>query len=161
MVLLWTALKDKYEDNRRKRDDDKENMQQTYTFDISTRRLVSVAWQDIKVGDLVMVSSDGTFPADLLLLHTKECAEAFMSTVMLDGETSLKERTVHKTFEKYAHQLMQRQAPAVEPLEAAPMTQKKLLELGGSRTTSSSGKRGCTLHDWRPRGRVRGANGCA
>jgi len=103
MVLLWTCLKDLYEDNRRRKDDDNENQQSTWKWDFKLNELVKTNWQDILTGDVVLVPNDGTFPADLIMMQSKEGREAFMSTVMLDGETSLKERNSQKTCEKYCH----------------------------------------------------------
>lgn len=96
-VLLWTALKDLFEDRRRKRDDDTENG--TKSWRLKREKVAEgedpfefVVWRDILVGDVVLVKEDAAFPADLILLHPAGNTEAFISTVMLDGETSLKVR---------------------------------------------------------------------
>eukprot|EP00405_Crypthecodinium_cohnii_P027364 CAMPEP_0206502574 /NCGR_PEP_ID=MMETSP0324_2-20121206/54087_1 /ASSEMBLY_ACC=CAM_ASM_000836 /TAXON_ID=2866 /ORGANISM="Crypthecodinium cohnii, Strain Seligo" /LENGTH=1241 /DNA_ID=CAMNT_0053990811 /DNA_START=18 /DNA_END=3743 /DNA_ORIENTATION=+ len=92
-VLFWTALKDLYEDIRRKRDDDAENKQRCWRSSSShPDTFEEVAWSEILVGDIVLVPEDSAFPADLILLHPAGGVEAFISTVMLDGETSLKVR---------------------------------------------------------------------
>lgn len=103
-VLLWTALKDLYEDIRRKRDDDNENGQTVWRVrhELGMESPVTfetVRWSDVKVGDVVIVQEDHAFPADLLLVHAAGDEEAFISTVMLDGETSLKNRMVPGFFE--------------------------------------------------------------
>ena len=53
-----------------------------------------VRWRDIKVGDMIKVSDDQEFPADLLCMHTslpeKVC---FIKTTNLDGESNLKIRS--------------------------------------------------------------------
>mmetsp|Transcript_19395 Transcript_19395/g.51792 ORF Transcript_19395/g.51792 Transcript_19395/m.51792 type:complete len:1263 (+) Transcript_19395:50-3838(+) len=99
MVLLWTALKDLYEDLRRRRDDDAENSQKCWRLRRGTGsseddedNFEEVTWADILCGDIVYIAEDSAFPADLLLLHPAGNTEAFISTVMLDGETSLKNR---------------------------------------------------------------------
>jgi len=103
LVLLWTACKDMYEDLRRRRDDRAENSQ-------AVRRLVKgknglkdrfeeVTWKDVLVGDVLFIEKDDAFPADTLLLHPAGGSECFISTVMLDGETSLKERSAPSVFE--------------------------------------------------------------
>mmetsp|Transcript_111347 Transcript_111347/g.175453 ORF Transcript_111347/g.175453 Transcript_111347/m.175453 type:complete len:1136 (+) Transcript_111347:57-3464(+) len=90
-VLIWTALKDMYEDMRRKRDDDRENFRKCWRFNIGANRFEQVAWRDVLCGDLLWTIADEAFPADLLLLRA--CGgQAFISTVNLDGETNLKER---------------------------------------------------------------------
>lgn len=52
-----------------------------------------VFWQDVQVGDIVSITRDQQVPADLVLLHaTGEDGLAFIDTMDLDGETSLKVR---------------------------------------------------------------------
>ena len=48
-------------------------------------------WQDVLVGDLLLIESNDGFPADLLLLFVADGFESFISTANLDGETNLKE----------------------------------------------------------------------
>lgn len=48
-------------------------------------------WKDLKVGDIVKLSSDEWVPADIVLLtSTNEMGETFVETMALDGETNLK-----------------------------------------------------------------------
>ena len=48
-------------------------------------------WRDLRVGDVVCVRSDETFPADLLLLLSQhKDGLAYIETASLDGETNLK-----------------------------------------------------------------------
>jgi len=91
LVLLWTALKDLYEDRRRKRDDDAENYRKCTKYDFATKTFSEVRWSDVLCGDLIWVWTDQAFPADMLLLRAAG-GQAFISTVNLDGETNLKER---------------------------------------------------------------------
>lgn len=91
LVLLWTALKDLYEDRRRKRDDDAENLRKCTRYDFATKKFVEVRWKDVVCGDILWTWADEMFPADLLLLRAAG-GQAFISTVNLDGETNLKER---------------------------------------------------------------------
>jgi phospholipid-transporting ATPase len=91
-VLLWTALKDLYEDTRKRRDDDAENCRRCQRFDPSSGSFVQVQWQDIVVGDLLLTLQDEALPADVLVVQPSD-EQAFISTVNLDGETNLKERT--------------------------------------------------------------------
>lgn len=91
-VLLWTALKDLFEDHRRKRDDHIENTTLCRRFDPSLRSFVDEKWQDLLVGDVLFLKEGETFPADLILLATQDSCDAFISTMSLDGETNLKKR---------------------------------------------------------------------
>lgn len=91
LVLLWTALKDLYEDRRRKRDDDAENFRKCTRYNFRTKAFETVRWMDVLCGDLIFVYPDEAFPADMLLIRAAG-GQAFISTVNLDGETNLKER---------------------------------------------------------------------
>ena len=57
-----------------------------------------VKWIDIKPGKLVKVDKDTEFPSDMFILKSsKDSGIAFVDTLNLDGESSLKEkRTVPK-----------------------------------------------------------------
>jgi len=90
-VLLWTALKDLYEDMRRRRDDDAENMRSCWRFDFASGKFVSVRWQEVLCGDLLLSLQDEAFPADMAILGASQ-GQAFISTANLDGESNLKER---------------------------------------------------------------------
>lgn len=90
-VLLWTALKDMYEDLRRKRDDDAENSRMCWRYNSSAKKFEEIQWRNVLCGDLLWTSVDEAFPTDMLLLRAAG-GQAFISTVNLDGETNLKER---------------------------------------------------------------------
>lgn len=50
-------------------------------------------WANVKVGDVVLVKEDETFPADLLLLQCSDhYGTAYIQTMTLDGERALKPR---------------------------------------------------------------------
>lgn len=90
-VLLWTALKDLYEDRRRQRDDDAENMRRCLRYDVNAKEFVQARWIDVLCGDILLTFVDEAFPADVLLVRAAN-GQAYISTVNLDGETNLKER---------------------------------------------------------------------
>eukprot|EP00931_Biecheleriopsis_adriatica_P116278 TRINITY_DN91944_c0_g1_i1.p1 TRINITY_DN91944_c0_g1~~TRINITY_DN91944_c0_g1_i1.p1 ORF type:complete len:1091 (-),score=194.42 TRINITY_DN91944_c0_g1_i1:2-3274(-) len=91
-VILWTALKDMYEDKRRERDDDAENSRgQCRRYDTVRKCFEEVRWDQVVAGDLLLNFADEAFPADVLLVRPSG-GQAFISTVNLDGETNLKER---------------------------------------------------------------------
>lgn len=133
-VLLWTALKDLFEDMRRRWDDQAENSQRCRRLRQPCREgeqscqedlgFEEVSWAEVLCGDVLYIPEDGTFPADLLLLHPAGGTEAFISTVMLDGETSLKVRVSPGIFEVLARRC---EMHAPEDWSAA---QRKLTDRG-------------------------------
>jgi phospholipid-transporting ATPase len=56
--------------------------------------------KDLKVGDIVMINGDDTFPADVVLLKSSNGQNAFLQTSSLDGEKNLKKRYVPKGLDK-------------------------------------------------------------
>ena len=52
---------------------------------------VKKRWADIKVGNVIRLERDDPVPADMVLLHA-EAGSAYMETMALDGETSLKNK---------------------------------------------------------------------
>ncbi|CAF0999134.1 unnamed protein product [Brachionus calyciflorus] len=90
-VILVTAVKQGYEDILRHRSDREIN--NTPVRILKNGTFVEKKWKDIKVGDIVEVLADQTFPCDLLLLHAHtEDLMCQITTANLDGETNLKQR---------------------------------------------------------------------
>ncbi|KAI1791768.1 hypothetical protein LXA43DRAFT_392905 [Ganoderma leucocontextum] len=51
-------------------------------------------WEDVRVGDMVRIKEDESFPADILICSTSEEENvAYVETKNLDGETNLKSRS--------------------------------------------------------------------
>ncbi|KAJ4807045.1 Phospholipid-transporting ATPase [Rhynchospora pubera] len=91
-VLFVTALKDAYEDFRRHRSDRLENNRTVHTVN-GSGQFVPKRWKDLKVGEVIRVSSSETLPADMVLLATSDpTGVAYVQTINLDGETNLKTR---------------------------------------------------------------------
>jgi len=57
----------------------------------------TVAWKDIRVGDIILLSTNENVPADIVILATSEEEnECYIETKNLDGETTLKRRCGRK-----------------------------------------------------------------
>ncbi|XP_065358633.1 phospholipid-transporting ATPase VD isoform X2 [Calliphora vicina] len=98
-VLGVTAVKDLFEDRRRRCSDKRINNSTCRVYDGETERYKRVKWQDIRVGDIVHLSNNETVPADILLLRTSDShGVCYIDTCDLDGETNLKRREVVRGF---------------------------------------------------------------
>ncbi|XP_029460544.1 probable phospholipid-transporting ATPase IH isoform X1 [Rhinatrema bivittatum] len=88
-VITVTAIKQGYEDWLRHKADNAMNQYPVHV--IQHGRLVRKQSQKIRVGDIVMVKEDETFPCDLIILSSsKEDGTCFVTTASLDGESSHK-----------------------------------------------------------------------
>ncbi|KAH8285734.1 hypothetical protein KR018_001275 [Drosophila ironensis] len=100
-VLGVTAVKDLFEDRRRRASDKRINNTTCRVYDGETERYKRVKWQDLRVGDIVHLSNNETVPADILLLRTSDPhGVCYIDTCDLDGETNLKRREVVRGFEE-------------------------------------------------------------
>ncbi|BFF93658.1 probable phospholipid-transporting ATPase VA [Drosophila madeirensis] len=100
-VLGVTAVKDLFEDRRRRASDKRINNTTCRVYDGETERYKRVKWQDMRVGDIVHLSNNETVPADILLLRSSDPhGVCYIDTCDLDGETNLKRREVVRGFEE-------------------------------------------------------------
>ena len=113
-LLIFVGIsmaKEGYDDLRRHRLDKEENEREVHVLDqrtpdsaivwsndaearyreTATTGWRSEKWQDVRVGNVVLLTRDQPIPADVLLLHVNEpTGSAFIETKSLDGETNLK-----------------------------------------------------------------------
>lgn len=95
-VIVLSMLKAAFEDIRRWVSDRKSNSREctrlssTQSRSLHERREEKVARRKIRVGDLIKVTQDQEFPADLIILSSSDDhGVAFVETSVLDGETNL------------------------------------------------------------------------
>eukprot|EP00064_Thunnus_orientalis_P002095 superscaffoldBa00000145_g2102 len=88
-VITVTAIKQGYEDWLRHKADNEVNKHQVTVLEDSRR--IQKESEKIKVGDVVEVEEDGTFPCDLILLKSsRDDDTCFVTTASLDGESNHK-----------------------------------------------------------------------
>lgn len=90
-------FKDFYEHQKRVAQDNSENRKRVLKVNPEKQTCTDVEWQNLQVGDFVKIKGDEMIAADLLLLQA-DSATCFVDTCNLDGETSLKSKTVLAAF---------------------------------------------------------------
>ena len=69
-VLGVTAIKDAFEDRRRRLSDRRINNSTCRVYQPDVKRYVRVLFSELKVGDIVHLSCDEVIPADVLMLRS-------------------------------------------------------------------------------------------
>ncbi|XP_024543143.1 probable phospholipid-transporting ATPase 4 [Selaginella moellendorffii] len=103
-VMGISMLKEGLEDWRRHKQD-KEVNSRLVLVNCGTGEFELREWQDVTVGDIVMVRKDHFFPADLFMLSTSYTdGICYVETMTLDGETNLKVKQSLEITVKIVHE---------------------------------------------------------
>ncbi|KAI4892075.1 hypothetical protein NFI96_022383 [Prochilodus magdalenae] len=95
LVMAVTAVKDLWEDQRRRNSDRQVNNLLCDIYDRKQRKYMERRWAEVCVGDVVRLSCNEIIPADMVLLHSSDPKGiCHIETANLDGETNLKQRQV-------------------------------------------------------------------
>lgn len=98
-VLIVSMVRDGIEDWVRYKSDKITNRQPVKV--IRNGSVVIGEAKDLKVGEMVLVTTDEFFPADLVVMATSDIdAVCYIRTSSLDGEKALKTRKAPKNFDK-------------------------------------------------------------
>lgn len=99
-VLIFTMLKELYEDIARHKQDRTVNnrIAQVYDVDSTGKGVwIDTKWKELKAGQMVKITKNSECPADILLLQSSdEKGVVYVDTMNLDGETNLKEKSAPK-----------------------------------------------------------------
>lgn len=98
-VLSVSMIREGIEDYYRYKSDRAANSK--VVKQIKNGEIVNTKSMDLKVGNIVVIDGDDTFPADIVLLKSSNLTKAFIQTSSLDGEKNLKKRFVPKTLDSF------------------------------------------------------------
>ncbi len=113
LVVFINALKDFFEDFKKKAFDNKENNKEVYIFNKEEKKFEKKLAKDINVGDVIKVFNEEFLPVDLIIVSSQSCQEEDLTKISedelgvcyfesknLDGETNLKFKQANKEIAK-------------------------------------------------------------
>uniref|UniRef100_A0A7S1PJ75 Phospholipid-transporting ATPase n=1 Tax=Percolomonas cosmopolitus TaxID=63605 RepID=A0A7S1PJ75_9EUKA len=96
VVIIFSMLKDGFEDWKRRRGDWEVNHKKTEYYNYQANRWEKKMWRQVRVGDVLRVRDKEKFPCDLILLSSSDhLGLCYIETSQLDGETNYKIRRAH------------------------------------------------------------------
>lgn len=99
-VLVFTMLKELYEDFARHKQDRQVNNRKTQIYEIDPSgqgTWIDKKWKELKAGQMVKITKNCEVPADVVILQSSdEKGVVYVDTMNLDGETNLKEKSAPK-----------------------------------------------------------------
>ena len=91
-ILFLALIKELYEDRKRQQSDREINCRNIVVLENNYKS--TIMWQELAVGNMVLIQKGDELPADLIILASSEQqGNCFVNTVELDGETNLKIRS--------------------------------------------------------------------
>lgn len=88
-VLIFTMFKELFEDFFRMKSDREVNNAKVDVLNYESKKFEQRTWKDIKLGDILRISKDESFPCDMLFIYARK-DKINVDTMNLDGETALK-----------------------------------------------------------------------
>ena len=97
LVVSISMVKDGFEDNKRRKQDNEENRSIVESVPRGQRALIDTKSEDVQVGCFVKVKENQFFPCDMMLIASSlPKGIAYVETKNLDGETNLKHKQADK-----------------------------------------------------------------
>ncbi len=93
LIVAVSMIKDAFEDNKRRKQDNEENCMICECAPRGSKQLENIKSLDIQVGCIVKVKENQFFPCDMIMLSSAlPKGIAYVETKNLDGETNRKQK---------------------------------------------------------------------